>query len=321
VTDVEGDGLSYAWTYAGGGVDAGATCSFADATAVDTTIKCTDDGTFTATLRATDAHGAWSEDSAIVTVSNAAPAVTIITPNISSEPVPIGTAVSVNSSFTDAGVNDTHTCSINWGNGTTTAGIVTETPQSGAGTCTGSSPYASAGVYTITVTVTDDDGGWGSAQAMQVAYDPNGGFVTGGGWVDSPIGAYSADPTLVGRASFGFVSKYEKGAKIPTGQTEFQFKAGNLNFHSTKYEWLVVSGSRAQYKGTGTINGGGTFGFLLTVTDGQRTGGGGIDRFRIKITDGSAIPVYDNQPGETDDAAVTTTLGGGSIVIHEAAKK
>ena len=28
-----------------------------------------------------------------------------------------------------------------------------------------------------------------------------------------------------------------------------------MNFHSTAYTWLVVSGYKAQYKGTGTING------------------------------------------------------------------
>ena len=76
-----------------------------------------------------------------------------------------------------------------------------------------------------------------------VVYDPEGGFVTGGGWVDSPQGAYVPDPSLTGKATFGFVSKYKKGASVPTGQTEFQFKAGDLNFHSTSYDWPLVTGS------------------------------------------------------------------------------
>ena len=59
----------------------------------------------------------------------------------------------------------------------------------------------------------------------------------------------------MGKANFGFVSKYQKGAKVPTGETEFQFKAGDLNFHSTAYEWLVIAGAKAQYKGIGTVNG------------------------------------------------------------------
>jgi hypothetical protein len=122
----------------------------------------------------------------------------------------------------------------------------------------------------------------------------------------------------VGRANFGFVSKYQKGAKIPTGETEFQFKAGNLNFHSSLYEWLVVAGARAQYKGEGTINGTGRYGFLLTAIDGQTTGGGGADRFRIKIWDfTSGVVVYDNQLGQPDEGDASTALSGGSIVIHQ----
>lgn len=88
---------------------------------------------------------------------------------------------------------------------------------------------------------------------------------------------------------------------------------------STTYEWLVVAGAGAQYKGTGTLNGAGHYGFMLTAIDGQRPGGGGVDRFRIKTWDkdsGDAI-AYDNQMGSSDDASPTTALGGGSIVIHD----
>jgi hypothetical protein len=39
-----------------------------------------------------------------------------------------------------------------------------------------------------------------------------------------------------GKGTFGFVSKYKKGATVPTGQTEFMFQAGDLNFHSSSYQ-------------------------------------------------------------------------------------
>ena len=116
-----------------------------------------------------------------------------------------------------------------------------------------------------------------------VVYDPSAGFVTGGGWINSPIGAYSANPALTGKANFGFESKYLKGNNVPTGNTEFQFKLANFNFKSTSYEWLVVSGAKARYRGVGTVNGAGSYGFELTAWDGQVNGGGGVDRFRIKI--------------------------------------
>lgn len=176
------------------------------------------------------------------------------------------------------------------------------------------------GVHDVGVRSVDRADNWSAAtMGMLVVYDPDGAFVTGGGWVHSPPGAYVADPSLTDRASFGFVSKYLKGATVPTGETEFQFKVAGLNFHSESYEWLVVAGARAQYKGTGTINGTGNFGFLLTAIDGDLNGGGGTERFRIKIWDKDAgdLVVYDNQLGAEDGADPTTVLGGGSIVIQK----
>ena len=114
------------------------------------------------------------------------------------------------------------------------------------------------------------------------------------------------------------MSKYQKGATIPTGQTEFQFQAGDFNFHSEVYDWLVIAGAKSQYKGTGTVNGSGSFGFLLCAIDGQINGGGGADKFRIKIWNKSSGAVmYDNMMGSSDDADPTTTLGGGSITIQK----
>jgi hypothetical protein len=58
---------------------------------------------------------------------------------------------------------------------------------------------------------------------------------------------------------------------------------------------------------------------MLTATDGQVSGGGGVDKFRLKIWDkdnGEAL-VYDNQMGASDTDDPTTALGGGSIVIHK----
>jgi len=150
-------------------------------------------------------------------------------------------------------------------------------------------------------------------------YDPAGGFVTGGGWIDSPEGAYTANESFTGKASFGFVSKYQKGKNIPSGNTQFQFKAGDLNFHSTSYEWLVIAGHKAQFKGEGTINGIGNYGFLLFSTDAELTPSTDDDLFRIKIWDKNLADavVYDNEIGSDEDADPTTIIQGGSIVIHE----
>ena len=105
---------------------------------------------------------------------------------------------------------------------------------------------------------------------------------------------------------------------VPTGDTEFHFQVAGLRFKSTVYEWLVVSGSRAQDKGFGTINDGGNYGFMLTARDGQAAGGGGLDRFRIKdLGSWTGTIVFDNQPGSSDDLLIDPqAIGGGSVVIH-----
>jgi len=233
------------------------------------------------------------------------------------EPVQVNTVINVSASFTDPDTLDTHTATWDWGDGSTSDGAVTKT--NGSGFVSGSHAYSNAGVYTVTLTVTDDDGGTGHSTFQYVViYDPSAGFVTGGGWINSPPGAYKADPALTGKATFGFVSKYQKGAKVPTGETEFRFHVANLNFHSDSYDWLVIAGPKAQYKGIGTINGTGEYGFMLTAIDGQIKGGGGADKFRMKIWDkATGNIIYDNQMGAGDDAAPTTAIAGGSIIIHK----
>jgi len=116
---------------------------------------------------------------------------------------------------------------------------------------------------------------------------------------------------FVGKASFGFVSKYKKGADTPSGNTEFVFQAADLNFHSTSYDWLVVTGSDyAKFKGSGAMNGelapnGEAYKFKLWAGDDEP------DTFRIKIwwedSNGEHV-VYDNGGDQA--------IGGGSIVIH-----
>ncbi|HZS09140.1 MAG TPA: 6-bladed beta-propeller [Blastocatellia bacterium] len=247
---------------------------------------------------------------------NQAPVVTITGPP-SGAIFAVGTPVNFTGFFAD-NAGDTHTAQWMF-DGVTQAGVVNEMN----GTVTATHTFAAAGVYLVKLTVTDQLGASGTADtvggltAMVVIYDPNGGWVTGGGWINSPAGAYAADPFLTGKANFGFVSKYAHGASVPTGQTEFQFKAASLNFHSTSYDWLVVAGARAQYKGSGTINGGGDYAFMLTAIDGQASGGGGVDKLRVKIWDkGTGVVIYDNQMGAGDGDNPTTALGGGSITIH-----
>ena len=156
-----------------------------------------------------------------------------------------------------------------------------------------------------------------------------GGFVTGGGWFDSPVGAYTSDPALTGKAHFGFISKYKKGQSVPEGSTNFRFNAGSLEFDATAYDWMIIAGARARYKGVGTINDGSElYKFMVTALDADISGLGITeDGFRIKIwqedSSGAEIVLYDNGLGVDDSTGSggTTALGGGSITVHAVKKK
>jgi hypothetical protein len=283
----------------------------------ESTVNCpfADNGNYIVKGRIFDKDDGFTSYEATVVVNNIVPTVGAITAPV--DPNQVNVSVNTSANFTDVGIPDTHTAVWDWGDATTSAGTVTET--NGSGSVIGSHAYTAPGVYTVKLTVADDDGGSGeSVFQFVVVYDPQEGFVTGGGWIDSPSGAYTANPSLTGRANFGFVSKYQRGANVPTGQTKFQFKVADFNFQSTDYDWLVVAGPNAKYKGSGTINGDGDYAFMLTAVDGQRNGVGDIDRFRIKIWNKSTNEViYDNQMGESDDANATDAIEAGSIVIHQ----
>jgi hypothetical protein len=274
-------------------------------------------GTTVITWTAVDAYGNAASCQQHVTVTNPAPSVTVTSPE-SGAVYPVGTSVNFAGTYTD-NAGGTHAAAWTFGDATQ-AGAVDEA----AGAVTGSYVFTEPGVYAVKLRVEDGCGGAGEAttvgefDAMVVVYDPAEGFVTGGGWINSQPGAYPAAPGVSGKANFGLVSKYLPAGGVPTGETEFQLKAGDLNFHSTAYEWLVVSGARAQYRGTGRVNNAGSYGFIVTVLDGDMPGGDGIDRFRIKIWDkATGAVVYDNQPGAPNTANPTAPLGGGQIVIHQ----
>ena len=266
----------------------------------------------------TGTYTMWN-DSAEVTVANAIPVITSIT--VPMTPQAVKSTVSVSGTFTDSDAGDTHTALWTWEDGGTKTGVVNEATK----TVTGTYAYTQAGIYTISLKVSDNYGGTGELAADRyiVIYDPKGGYVTGNGYINSPAGAFKGDPTLTGPATFGFTSKYQmntnkKGAPTTSlqGTTAFQFQLAGLSFRSTQYDWMVVAGPKVMYKGTGTINKKGQYAFLLSAVDGQLLGGGGTDKFRIKIWDKfTGLLVYDNQLGAKDDADPTTAIAGGSIII------
>jgi hypothetical protein len=310
VTIIWGDGQSNTLNLAAGVTSYAASHKFLDD---NPTATASDIYAISATLA--DAGGGQDVGSLSLTVNNAAPVIGNVAGPTA--PMPVGSPSTVKVDFSDPGAQDTFRVSFDWGDGL--KDMVDATAPSAQATHL----YSTPGVYVVSILVADDDTGAASTSFQYVvSYDPLGGFVTGGGWIWSPPGAYyPGDPqssSLEGKANFGFVAKYKNGANTPDGNTEFQFKAGDLNFKSKSYDWLVVAGRSAKYKGIGTINGGGDYAFMLTAIDGDLQGGGGVDRFRIKIWDkATGRIVYDNQLGADDTLEASTALGSGSIVIHK----
>jgi hypothetical protein len=238
--------------------------------------------------------------------------------SIPQEPIVLDTEIAFEARFISFSANDSYSATWIWGDGWTYPGEIGQAEDSYS--VTGFYTYDQTGVYRLKLIVEENGSQRENTFEYIVVYDPDGGFVTGGGWIDSPEGAYTPDQLLSGKATFGFVSKYKKGATTPVGETEFRFQVADLNFHSDSYQWLVVAGPQAQFKGIGTINGTGNFGFMISCVDAMLTPSTEVDLFRIKIwdIDNDDMIVYDNQLGDADDADPTTGIGGGSIVIHKA---
>ncbi|GLP65181.1 hypothetical protein TUSST3_18010 [Streptomyces sp. TUS-ST3] len=281
----EGSAIALHGTVSGAGgpkwtVQAGAPCSFADSGSAATTITCTDNGTYTVTLT-----GGRSKDTATVEVSNAAPVV--VSASGPQSPVPAGRSTVVTARFTDPGTRDTHTCVVDWKDGSA--------PQSGtvtASVCRAEHTYAKAGIRRPVVTVRDDDGASDSRTLPElVVYDRWAGPVLGAGVLTSPAGAYPARPSVTGKAAFSFAAAYLPGGSTPLGEVSFDFGRAGLTFRSTGSDWLVVDGSQAVYQGSGTVNGKRGYAFRVTATDDP-------DSFHLRIwaESGGAV-VYDNATG------------------------
>ncbi|MFG2281567.1 family 43 glycosylhydrolase [Streptomyces asoensis] len=264
-TGVEGAPIALTGTLSGAGgarwtLEQGAPCSIADPTATRTTVTCTDNGTYTVTLT-----GGRSTDTALLTVTNAAPAVTSATGPTG--PVPAGRRTAVTVRFTDPGAGDSHTCVVDWKDGGRPAsGTVT------SGGCRAEHTYTTAGIRRPVITVTDDDGASASTTLPElIVYDRAAGPLVGAGTFSTAVG-----PKRTGKASFSVAAGYLPGGTAPAGEVSFDFRPARVTLRSTGLDWLVVSGSTAVLQGSGTVGGKGGYAFRVTATDGP-------DTFLVKI--------------------------------------
>ena len=319
-SDPESGTPHVSWSFTPGPeVDPGATCSFANASSGATSVACTDDGTFTATLTASDGINPAVSDSATVRLGNVAPAMgprPVIaaddepttppdTPGIH-QPTPwqvfrAGTPVKLQAVYSEPGANDTHTCVTDWDDGTSST-------YAGADlTCEATHTYAHPGMYTIKTKVTDDDTGTDLKDVMVIVYDPDAGFATAGGQLATPDG----------KAHVQFNPKYlphDEGPVPSNGKLSYRVHQG-IDVDSASLEWLVVTpDDKIAFKGR-TSDG---RGFVAYAYDGSP------DAFRVVIwpLSAGAYPEssvdYDNVRGASYDldAARPQELAHGSVQAH-----
>ncbi len=202
-----------------------------------------DNGNYTITLTVSDNNEGVGSDSATATIANVAPAVTV-GPNQTHKDkelaldFTIGTFSDPGFTSPTAGTEETFTALIDWGDGTTPSeGTLTVVQGSEGvlttGTVTANHVYQGGGVYTVTLTVTDDDLDSGSA-SFQITilptkffvvdqdrrstfrYDRDGGFVS-----ESDLGQFDSRPRGVASDSTGdtlWVIDANKTVYVYTGE-------------------------------------------------------------------------------------------------------
>lgn len=244
-----------------------------------------------------------------------------ITAPVTGTPFKIGSTVNFAGVFWDKPGNK-HTAQWTIDDNTTVKGLVTEPSGSKNGKVTGAYKFAAAGVYRLQMNITDQNklvsycNTNEDLEEIVVIYDPNGGYAFGGGSFNSPAGALLSNPDVTGKASYGFTVTYFKGATLPKGETQFQFKVGDFEFNALNFDYLSVAGAKAVFAGSGKIIGGQSgVNFTMYVIDGALDGTG-VDKVRLKIYNKNTGQVfYDSQPGAGETANPSLPVNAASTVV------
>ncbi|MGV3655941.1 MAG: PKD domain-containing protein [Noviherbaspirillum sp.] len=310
--NADGEWRAFAWTASQGMVDLNTRLRNApDGLVLENALAIADNGSIVALTNEGD----------LVLLTTAADNTAPVAGSIASaDMVAVNTPLDFSVNFTDANAFGIPTAIWNWGDGSTGSGAISGTPE--AGTVSGSHAFTAAGIYTVSIAISDDEGLSTQISRTVVVVDPKAGAVAGIGQFTSPPGAYKNKPTQSGKTEFLFASSYLPGKTVKLGSsTLFHFRAAGMSFITTSADWLVVSGARADSAGTGVLNGKKGYRYQLTAIDGARVGRGAKDRLRMRIwsvdAEGQEVVAYDNQldPAGAGTPDEGSTLGAGQISI------
>lgn len=210
--------------------------------------------------------------SASVLVRNVAPVITAHDNSASSdEKVEEGDTVTVFGAFTDVGTLDRHTVTLDWGDGNVTSGTVNQVAR----TFEGQHAYSAGGIYTVTITLSDDD--TLVATAIETIFVTGAGIQTiGGKQVLFVVGSNDPDQVVINQLGSGAVRVHATFLNDPGQQRTFAQPVDEIRVvlcagddRSTIAGSVAIPALIDGGKGNDRLNAGGTGGVV--------TGGPGDD--------------------------------------------
>lgn len=158
-------GFNYSWT-----LSKNSGTATAPVTGPTFTVTPDDEGTFAVTLTAVDDGGNGASVTSTITGMNVAPKAVISSVTHSGIVLLPLTPITLEGGFTDPGTLDTHTATFDYGDGSPVD--TTTYVASGSADTSDTYAYKAPGTYTITYTVTDDDGGSSVAKTTVTVQTP-----------------------------------------------------------------------------------------------------------------------------------------------------
>lgn len=152
------------------------------------------------------------------------------------------------------------------------------------------------GLYTIVVSIDSDYyTAAPSEEAKLAVYDPEGSFVTGGGWFKPED---SQD-----KVNFGFEVKYKNDGTLK-GNLEMIYHSTVTSYKATDFSFLVVVDNKAYFMGHMMIDGIGSYPFMAIMED-NGSPGENNDEFYIDIQIDGEHTAFDE------------VIDNGNIVVHK----